>query len=165
MTVTEVAEDEDFGPDTARLAEPSDFTEDGKDIPYEEIEPAIRELCHAINEFPGIITSDSCQGHIDEHRPGEPWAVYFSCDGPVSLEGYASIEFLVWLQREARAAGLKDLFVGVNAPPPYLNGICQSMYFYVEGSEGHPDDLAKLIREMRSQLFYLPQDDLEAATS
>src|SRR3954468_12939883 len=39
------------GPNTARLAEATDFNEDGKDIPYEEIEPAIRELCHAVNEF------------------------------------------------------------------------------------------------------------------
>src|SRR5262245_52964908 len=96
-----------------------------KEVPYDEIEPAVRDLCRAINEFPGIVTCDSCQGLIDGHRPGEPWSVYFGCDRLASLEGYASIEFLVWLQREARAAGFRDLYVGVNAPPPYLNGICQ----------------------------------------
>jgi hypothetical protein len=128
-----------------------------KDVPYDQIEPAIRELCRAINEFPGVVTSGSCQGHLDGHRPGEPWQVYFSCNGLASLEGYASIEFLVWLQSEARAAGFKDLFVGVCAPPPYLNGVCESMYFFYECTEGHPDDLAKLIRELRDELFVTPQ--------
>jgi hypothetical protein len=136
----------------------ANYPQGHKEIPYDDLDPAIVELCKAINEFPGIITTESCQGFIGDHRPGEPWAVYFNFDGLPNLDGYASVEFLVWVtKREAWAAGF-DTAVLVNAPPPYLNGICQSMYYCLQCPNQHPDEFAKFLREMRDQLFHVPVD-------
>lgn len=124
-------------------------------MPYDDFDPEVIELCKTINEFPGIITSSSCQGFLNGHRADEPWHVFFQCDGLPSLEGYASIEFLVYLRREAIADGF-DIQIGVAAPPPMLNGICESMYFTIECRNRTPNEYAAFIRRMRENLFYIP---------
>ena len=137
-----------------------------KDVPYADFDPEVVELCKTINEFPGIVTNSSCQGFLNDHRANEPWHVFFQCDGLPSLEGYASIEFLVYLLREARAAGF-DIDIGVNSPPPMLNGICQSMYFTIMCRNRTPNEYAAFIRDMRKELFYIPdtsRDDHDPAT-
>jgi hypothetical protein len=132
-------------------------------IPYDEIDLAIRELCRAINEFPDIVTSDSCQGFVDGHRLGKPWSVYFKPNGLPTLDAYASIEFLAYIcGREAHAAGF-DTRLGAAAPPPVLNGVCQSMYFYIECLNSHPDNFAGFVRKMRDEFFALVERDPDAA--
>jgi hypothetical protein len=92
---------------------------------------------------------------LNGHRRGEPWHVFFQCDGLPSLEGYASIEFLVYLRREAVEDGF-DIQIGVSAPPPMLNGVCQSMYFTIRCRNRTPNEYAAFIRRMRENLFYIP---------
>lgn len=124
-------------------------------VNYNLMDPAIRELCRTINQFPGIITSSSCQGFVDGHRPGDPWTVHFRCRGAPSLQGYASIEFIVSMQREARAAGFK-VSVACNAPPPALNGVCQSLYFVLNGARRHPTEFSDLLSRARAEFFTYP---------
>jgi 5-methylcytosine-specific restriction endonuclease McrA len=108
--------------------------------PSAKFDEAIVELCKAINEFPGVATSDSCQGFIDNHRPGEPWSVYFAPQpSPPSRQGYAALEFLVYLcGSEAHAAGF-DVRVGLNAPLP-LHAPGECLYFFIKGYDRHPEN-------------------------
>lgn len=125
------------------------------EIPYDELDPAMVRLCRTLNEFDGIATQESCQGFVDGHRHGKPWSVYFGFDGVPTLEGCAAIEFLVWLRREAQAAGF-ELELTVNSLAPYLNGVCQSMYFIIKCANRHPDELADFVRQMKKEAFLLP---------
>ena len=129
------------------------------DADYETFDPAIVDLCRAINEFPDIQTSDSCQGFVDDHREGEPWSVYFSPNpSPPTPAGYASIEFLAGLSnRPARDAGF-DVRVRLNAPPPAINGPGECLYFIIEGIKRHPDEFAAFVRETRDAGFFLPDE-------
>jgi hypothetical protein len=117
----------------------------------------LRTLCAAIDEFPGIVTTCSYQDLVGGHRPGTSWTVHFSCGEAPTRQGYASLEFLVWLQREARAAGFSDLFVGVNAPPPYLNSALPLLLpALFEGSPGrarnpHPRPAPQAVHSSISQ--------------
>jgi hypothetical protein len=149
--MTETDDDEEYG----NVIAAADIKWETKDVPYDDFDPEIVGLCKLINEFPGIVTSSSCQGFLNNHRPEEPWHVYFECDGLPTLEAYASIEFLVYLRREALASGF-DICIGVYAPPPILNGLCRSMYFTIECKNRHPDDYAAFIRDMRKEIFFIP---------
>lgn len=126
------------------------------------LDPEIVDLCRAINEFPDIATTQSCQGFVDGHRPGEPWAVYFRPNpSPPTPDGYASIEFLIYLcGREAEASGF-DVRATVNAPPPSLNGPGECLYFVISGIKRHPNEFAAYVRQMRDNFFELPGDDDE----
>jgi Methyltransferase TYW3 len=134
-----------------------------KEIPYETFDPAIVALCRAINEFPGIVTVESCQGSIDGHRKtedGQPaqWSVHIAPHPKITLAGYCSLEFLAWvLGKEASAAGF-DVVFGLKSPPPYLNEPGQAAYFYIHGVNRHPDELAQLIKKMREERFALPDE-------
>jgi hypothetical protein len=103
-------------------------------LPVGELDPAIVELCRVINEFPGLWTRESCQGFVDGHRPGKPWEVYFQpTPSPPTPDGYTSLEFMAWLCcYTARDRGF-DVSVELNAPPPYLNGPGECMYFIIKG--------------------------------
>lgn len=125
------------------------------DIPNEELDPAVVELCRAINAFSGIETKESCQGFVDGHRPGKPWNVYFGFEGAPSLEGYAAIEFLVWLRRDAQAVGF-DVEVAVNSFVPDPNHVGDSLYFVFRCKNRHPTEFADFIREMRARDFRSP---------
>jgi hypothetical protein len=124
------------------------------------LDPAVVELCHAINEFPGLRTRESCQGFVDGHRPGEPWAVYFQpTPSPPTPDGYTSLEFMTWLCcYTARDRGF-DVSVELNAPPPYLNGPGECMYFIIKGRNRHPTEFAQFIREVLGLVFCLPVGD------
>lgn len=123
---------------------------------YADFDPAIVELCRAINEFPGIATNGSCQGFIDGHRPDRPWAVYFGMERRPTFEGYCSIEFIAWLKgSEASAAGF-DVSLRLNSAPPYLNIPGNTAYFVIEGRNRHPDEFAAFIRDMREKCFFVP---------
>jgi len=43
--------------------------------------------------------------------------------------------------------------IHVNAPPPYLNGPAECLYFVIRGNDRHPEEYAAL---MRDKLFYVP---------
>ncbi len=111
----------------------------------------LQGLCSAIGEFPGLAVLQAAVPAV----PRKPWQVFIGCRDRPGPVGYASLEFLVWLQREARAAGFCDLFIEVDAPPPHLNGVGRSMYFVLGGRVGEPDELAHLIRRLRLRLFAL----------
>lgn len=123
------------------------FDASGRPIPTH-----LQGLCSAIGEFPGLAVLQAAV----PAAPSKPWQVFIGCRDRPSPAGFASLDFLVWLQREARACGFPDLFVGVNASPPYLNGVGRSLYFFIEGTTGAPDDLALFIGRYRTRLFALP---------
>jgi hypothetical protein len=123
---------------------------------YADFDPAIVELCRTIKEFPGIATSESCQGFIDGHRPDRPWAVYFGPQRRMTFAAYCSIEFLAWLKgKEASAAGF-DVSLRLHSAPPYLNNPGNTAYFVIEGRNRHPDEFAAFIRDMREKCFFVP---------
>ena len=124
-------------------------------LPETKLDPAMVRLSREVNRLPGIATSESCQGFIDGHRPEEPWSVHFGPTGTPSVKAYASLEFLVWFVHPARHAGF-NLSVAVNSPPPYLNGPGESMYFVLECKNKHPDELADLLHNLVTDLFFLP---------
>jgi hypothetical protein len=87
---------------------------------------AVRSARTATDRARGGISwhyDESCQGFIDDHRPGKPWAVHFAPQpSPPTPQGYTSLEFLAWLCCHiARDRGF-DVGIRVNAPPPYING-------------------------------------------
>jgi hypothetical protein len=123
--------------------------------PYHHLDAHTRQLCEALTEFPGIKTIDSCQGFIEDHRPGKPWHVYFQPVPPITPAAYASIEFIVSQRREARASGF-DIYIEAGSPPPALNGIGESLYFVIKCANDHPDRFAAFLREMRRKFFILP---------
>src|SRR4051794_8524849 len=120
------------------------------------VDEALRALCTVIDGFPGISATCSYQNAINGLQRANPWTVHFSFKGVMTNAALASIEFLVWLQNEARPAGFSDLMIGVNSPPPSLNGPCRPLYFFLRCSHGEPDGLAEFISDMRSKLFFLP---------
>jgi len=147
--------DDPEGDENGKVVLAKDIAWESKDVPYDQFDPEVVELCKTINEFPGIVTFGSCQGFINDHHAGEPWHVHFGCDGLPTLEGFASLEFLVYVKREAMADGF-DLYVGVGAPPPMMNGICKSLYFFYECNTRHPTDFATFLRDMRDKFFCIP---------
>lgn len=130
-------------------------------IPYGEFDPQVVELCRAVNEFPGIVTTESCQGYINDHRPDEPWTVFFAPNGPVTSAAYCSIEFLVYLlngcgiQQDGHK-GFKAT-VCLNSADPGMNGPGATLYWFIEGTGRHPNELATAIREQRKKWFYVPR--------
>jgi hypothetical protein len=139
-----------------RVIAAKDIEWESKDyLPYDQFDPEIVELCKTINEFPGIVTTSSCQGFLNDHQPDQPWHIFFQFDGLPTLEGYASLEFLIYIRRGAIADGF-DLEVGVDAALPAANGVCQSMYYFYECANRHPTQLSTFIRSIRDKLFYIP---------
>lgn len=126
---------------------------------YDTFDPAIVLLCKAINSFPGILTTASCQGYIDGHRKGLSWRVCFSPlpETVITPQGYCSIEFLTWvINSEAKNMGF-DVTLRMESFPPDPSEIGRSLSFVVEGHNRHPDDLAELINRLRDERFLLPE--------
>ena len=121
------------------------------DTPYDEIDPACVRLCRFLNtEFPGITTSESCQGFIDGHRPGHPWSVYFKIDRRARniRTAVESLEWLTWMINGdlARSDKGRGVSVGLNSYPPRWNR--EPLYFYITGAAEqapHPDQIAEAI--------------------
>jgi len=131
--------------------------------PYEEMDPAIVELCRVINDFPDIITIGSCQGSIDGHKPNdEPWVIFFKPLFPATFDAYSVIEFLAWVINGGVAydEGFK-VKLHLNSAPPGLNGPGDTLKFFIEGYNRHPDEFAALIRKMRDSCFILPDEFYE----
>jgi hypothetical protein len=115
---------------------------------YAELDPAVVRLCRLLNtEFPGIHTTESCQGFIDDHEPGQPWLVIFKIDRRIRNIRAAvdSLELLTWminsdLARTERGRGIR---LELNSMPPMVNR--QPLYFCLQGTTGHPDQVAESI--------------------
>ena len=125
--------------------------------PYEELDPAIVELCRVINEFPDTFTIDSCQGFIDGHKPDEPWSVFFKPDFPASFDAYSVIEFLAWVINGGVAYGEGfKVKLHLNSTPPGFNAPGETMYFFIQGYNRHPDEFAVWLRKVRDSNLVLP---------
>ena len=132
---------------------------------YEELDPAIVELCRAINELPGLMTISSCQGFIDGHRKGEPWHVMFAIR-EVSPASYWSLTHVVAMIQDyklcAPADAVVDDSVLFNRPRVAADVTVHSCLdcmlnrpalrftivgYEKEGYSDRPDDLALFIRK------------------
>ena len=128
---------------------------------YETIDPGIARLCRFINEnFPGLQTTDSCQGWVDGHRPGEPWQVYVRLDveDPANLaEAVESLAYLAWLTNGA--ATRMQVNMHLNSAPPYLND--PAPYFYIESSTVNPDDFLRQTQQVLAIVAPLPGEEAD----
>lgn len=121
--------------------------------PYDELDPNIVNLVRALNEFPGIATSESCGGHGDDIDGKPPlWQVWISVETEEdewrpTAEGWLSLEFITYAMRSM--AGAKTEAFGF---PPQANFPSESIYFVVEGSSD-PDDAAAGLLAMKAEIY------------
>jgi hypothetical protein len=117
------------------------------------IEPGIRKLVRALNSFEGLQTVDSCEGHANRGDEWARWEVCFSVEH--SERGWFALEFVAWIFNDCRHAG-KSASLWATAPPPYLNGPGDSLFFQVEGDlETNPDELAAFLMREKRRVFTL----------
>jgi hypothetical protein len=116
------------------------------EVPWDDIDPPIRDLVRLLNELPGLKTVSSCGGHdepgADEQGRGpNHWDVFlrprFDFPGDADevwpdRDGWLTLEFLCWVTRDLRRAG-KKIWVDVDAPAPQLNGPGRCLTFIIEG--------------------------------
>jgi hypothetical protein len=119
--------------------------------PYDEIDPAMRNLCRVLNTFPGIRTNHSCQGPIDGHKPNDPaWEVGLEIIPEQFAAGMRSMKALVWActdQYQNASGRYVTMTLRAKAPlTPHLND--EPLYFIIEGYDGHPDELADALRNV-----------------
>ena len=138
-------------------------------IPYDEIDPPIRELVRVLNDFPGIRTYTSCGGHPDDERDpdnssqNDEGIFYVDFNVDRTDEGWLSLEFLGWVAFSAQTAGPEDVSLEVGAKPPYLNWPGQMLFFRFAGadSEDQPptaDVLAYQLETLREE-FYVSAEE------
>jgi hypothetical protein len=114
----------------------------------ETIEPGIRKLVLALNEFEGLQTVASCEGHPEK---GGDWEVCFHVEH--SEAGWFALEFLAWVANDCRRAGEAVSLVAVS-PPPYLNGPGASLFFMLDGAATTPpDQFADFLGRMHEECF------------
>lgn len=122
--------------------------------PYDEIDPAMRNLCRALNAWPGIRTNHSCQGPIDDHHPWEcTWEVGLEIDADALAAGLRSMKALIWAcVFDFAEAGERDIDVTLRAKSPLLPHLSDEVLFFILiGRVGHPEELADAL-----QTLYLP---------
>lgn len=146
------------------------------DVPYDEIDPPIRELVRVLNDFGRISTIGSCGGHEDpkpgnsSRAPANEWWVTFAVDpadpesdsGVPTAAGWMDLEFLAYLvnTRGLRWAPEKarNVVLAPYAPMPHANGPGRMLRFELNGYRGangvEPDDLAAAIRYFVDALSY-----------
>lgn len=115
-------------------------------VPWDEIDPPIRDLVRELNSLQGIKTVSSCGGHDDpsakkDGRGPEHWDVFlrpwfdFSDDADEvwpDRDGWLALEFLSWAVRDLRTTGRK-VMMHLDAPAPHLNGPGRCLTFIIEG--------------------------------
>jgi hypothetical protein len=123
--------------------------------PYPELDPRIVPLVRVVNSLPGIETTSSCQGRIDNHRPGEPWHVMFQATFPITPKGYFSIGAVyallqdrkLWEVKEWRLGGMRRqsqlVTLDVHA---CLDCLYRKVIGYRLMGMGDPDEFAALLR-------------------
>jgi hypothetical protein len=140
-------------------------------VPYDELDPPIRELVRVLSEeFAGVETIGSCGGHEDGtpggmHASADEWWVTFhlepaDSDAAVaapSERAWLDLEFLVyWIGQQARERKV-DVELLPWAPPPHLNEPGRMLRFEIRGWRGddgiEPDEVAALIRDGLEELY------------
>jgi len=122
-------------------------------IDYSAIEQPVRDLCRALNEFPGITTIGSCGGHETPNDWQEPlgsWFVTFH----VSLirGGWKSLMQIAGVELEY-ATGDRHLNSRI-VVSVHTTGIAvtsrMAMFFNIRGDQVNADDVALLLQKIRT---------------
>jgi hypothetical protein len=131
----------------------------GPEPPYQELDPPIVGLVRAINQLPGLYTTQSCGGHEEPltpvSAPADEWwigiglAVVKRGEDLVPIpvdEAWVSFEFLAYVVGHHRVNGA-DVQLRATSSPPWLNDPGKTLGFVLEGwrRDDHPfepDDLA-----------------------
>lgn len=139
------------------------------EIPYDEIDPPIRELVRLLNEeFSGVETIGSCGGHetpiSPASLPAKEWYVAFGLQpadpaAEIALptaQAWLDLEFLTWHINGRLSDRGVDLVPF--APPPHLNEPGRMLRFEIHGWRGgeggvEPDDLVATLRRDLKEIY------------
>ena len=138
-------------------------------IPYDEIDPPVRELVRVLNDFPGIHTYTSCGSHPDHERDpdnlsqNDEGIFYVDFNVDRTDEGWLSLDVLGWVAFTAQLAGPQDVTLEVGAKAPYLNWPGQMLFFRFAGADSGDqpptaDALAYSLETLRDQ-FYISAEE------
>jgi hypothetical protein len=146
----------------------------GPEPPYSELDPPVVALVRAINQLPGLYTTQSCGGHDEAltpvSAPADEWwigiglAVVKRGEDLVPIpidEAWLSFEFLAYVVGHHRRNGA-DIQLRASSNPPWLNNPGETLGFVLEGFRHgdrpyEPDDLADaLVRD--AIRYYVPAD-------
>jgi hypothetical protein len=134
-------------------------------VPWDELDPPVVELCRAINALPDVATVASCGGHepaamSGASAPANEWWVSYQVvlddERPTEM-GWHSLEFLAWAFREMMRGGLaiRPMY---HASPPFLNEPGHMLVFQVDGRRDgqggvEADRVAQELAEMVDEFF------------
>ncbi len=128
-----------------------------QDEELQDIDSNVRSLISVLNSFPGVETTGSCGGHPEPRKiyqwPSGSWNVVMHIKH--NRTGLLSLEFLAWAINHdiRRSKGNRILFLPT-APPPWLNGPGQCLYYVLEGSQGEdPEKLAITLGDLKKTYF------------
>lgn len=116
-----------------------------------EIDDNIVCVVNAINEFPGLRTTESCGGHKRNNTENK-WIVFFNAS-PNEV-GFRSLEFLAWAINDDLCCAQR-VHMCLESAPPYLSTPGETLHFYIEGVDGKPDRAAEFINKVRLE-HYVP---------
>jgi hypothetical protein len=135
-----------------------------KRIPYQELDKNIIQLVRALNAFKGITTIGSCGGHAhpknESQWPKGSWYIKFFVAR--DEDGRFALEFLAWLINHSMRRGGNQVYLYPTAAPPYLNSPGEELHYVLEGNQEGPDEVARLMNQVRKELYIRPKD-LESA--
>lgn len=124
-----------------------------------EIEDGVIETVDAINDFEGLRTVGSCEGHDDQNggQPGDEWFVAIKPDR--SEHGWFDLEFLSWVvsdfNRGNRGEGRIEL--SPHSAPPYLNEPGNTMYFALIGRMVDQAEFARQLQKRKDDCYIGPE--------
>lgn len=140
------------------------------DTPYEELDEPVVGLCHALNDLPGLWTTESCGEHEgggpdEEGRfpggalPANEWGVDFRPeldDWRPTTDAWLSVEFAAWAIHDVAKA--KAVEMKTWAVPPWLNDPAHMLIFDIkgwrDGEDGFtPDELAAVITRFDKEFY------------
>jgi hypothetical protein len=137
-------------------------------VPYDELDPSVRELVRVLNEFDGAETIGSCGGHEEPitpaSLPADEWSVTFHLmpadpDAAVAVptaSAWLDLEFLAyWL---GHLGNSREVALAPFAPPPHLNEPGRMLRFELfgrrDGEQGiGPEEVAASLREGLDELY------------
>ncbi len=124
---------------------------EGPVVPYDEIDPGVRDLVRALNELPGCATTGSCEGHATPGPGAWPlgsWYVKLGFD--LGGEGRFALELLAWLVNDYLVSRLPRVLFFPVAAPVDLNWPMSTLAFTLEcqdNPEVDPQEVADEIRK------------------
>jgi hypothetical protein len=138
-------------------------------VPYDELDPPVRELVRVLNDFDGVETIGSCGGHEDGtpggmHASADEWWLTFALEPADPSAAIAAPSPRAWLDLEFLAYWLghlgnsRDLALVPFAPPPHLNEPGRMLRFELRGwRDGErgigPEEVAASLREGLEELY------------